>query len=115
QAVMKVQFIDPGKLRTELRLERAVVVVGDGAGGHAESWEEQAVMFGQVEPVSANSFFGGGQMHETVTHHVIIRFREGVSAGMRFNMNGRHLFIVTVRDLDERGRYLLCRTREKEA
>lgn len=110
---MKLQFVDPGKLRTELRLEQAVTVE-DGAGGHLEAWEEQGVMFGQVEPVSADSIFGAGQRHEAVTHHVTIRFRDGVGSGMRFNINGRHLYILTVRDLDERGRYLLCRARERE-
>ena len=109
---MGLQFIDPGRLRTELRLEGAVAVE-DGAGGHTESWQELGMRFGHVEPVSARSQFGAAQHHETVTHRVTIRFREGVEAGMRFVTHGRHLSIITVRDLDERGRYLLCQAREE--
>lgn len=111
---MKLQFIDAGKLRTELRVESAVTME-DGAGGHSQTWEEWAVLFGQVEPMTANSYFGAGQDHESVTHRVIVRFREGLQSGMRFVTNGRCLSIVTVRDLDERGRYLLCQVREEGA
>lgn len=111
--MMRLQFIDPGKLRAELRLEKAVTHE-DGAGGHTENWSEVAVLFGHVEPISASSFFGAGQDHETVTHNVIIRFRPDVRSGMRFKVNDRVLVIFTVRDLDERGRYLFCRVRERE-
>jgi len=109
---MGLQFIDPGRLRTELRLEGAVAVE-DGAGGHTQHWEERGRLFGHVEPMGVRTRFGAGQDHEAVTHHVTIRFREGVQAGMRFVTHGRHLAIITVRDLDERGRYLLCQAREE--
>jgi SPP1 family predicted phage head-tail adaptor len=109
---MGLQFIDPGRLRTELRLEGAVAVE-DGAGGHAQHWEERGLLFGHVEPMSVRTQFGAGQDHEAVTHRVTIRFREGVQAGMRFVTQGRQLTIITVRDLDERGRYLLCQAREE--
>lgn len=112
--MMKIRFVDPGRLKTELRVERAVTVE-DGAGGHSETWEEWAVLFGQVEPMTASSYFGAGQAHENVTHRVIVRFRDGVKSGMRFVSNGRYLSIMTVRDLDERGRYLLCQVKEEGA
>ena len=38
---MKLSFIDPGWLRTELRL-MAVVAVADGMGGRTEDWVEVA-------------------------------------------------------------------------
>lgn len=110
---MRLQFIDPGRLRAELRLEKAVTHK-DSAGGHIETWEEIALLFGQIEPISTSSYFGAGQDHESVTHNVIIRFRPDVRSGMRFMVSDRVLAIVTVRDLDERGRYLFCRVREQE-
>lgn len=87
----------------------------DGLGGHIQTWTEWAVMFGQIEPVNASSQFGARQAHERVTHRVLVRFREGLRSGMRFVTDGRHLHIVTIRDLDERGRYLLCQVREEGA
>jgi len=111
---MKLQFIDPGQLRTELRIEIAEVTP-DGFGSHIKTWTEWAVVFGQIEPVNAHSYFGAGQEHERVTHKVLVRFREGLKSGMRLVTDGRHLYIVTIRDLDERGRYLLCQVREEGA
>ncbi|MCT7376067.1 phage head closure protein [Chelativorans salis] len=109
---MGIMFIDPGRLRTELMLE-AAVTTADGAGGHTEDWQVVATVFADVEPVGEASRFGAGQAHETVTHRVTLRFREDVASGMRFVRDGRVLDIVTVRDADETGRYLVCRAREE--
>ena len=108
---MAVHFVDPGMLRTELALEKAVPV-GDGAGGHAENWSEVATVFGRIEPVRADSRFGAGQRLETVTHRITLRFRDGVESGMRFVKGNRRFEIVTVHDPDETGRYLVCRAQE---
>jgi len=42
-----------------------------------------------------------------------VRWREGLRSGMRFVTDGRRLHIVTLRDLDQRGRYLMCEVREE--
>jgi len=109
---MRGEFIDPGAMRHELVLEEAVLSP-DGAGGHSENWIEIALFFGRVEPVSAVSRFGADQTLESVTHRVTIRFRDGVTAGMRLRRAGRFLVIVTVHDPDETKRYLVCRARER--
>lgn len=109
---MRTQFIDPGRLRSELVLQEAAIS-DDGAGGHAETWQEVGTVFARVEPISAQNVFGAGQAHETVTHRVTLRFRGDVRSGMRFLKNGRALEIVNVHDADETGRYLVCRVREK--
>lgn len=108
---MRTEFIDPGAFRTELALE-AAVAVSDGAGGHAENWQEMATMFARLEPVAAGERFGADQRLERITHRVTLRSRAEISAGMRFRRNGRVFLIVSVHDPDETGRYLVCRTRE---
>lgn len=108
---MAVEFIDPGRFRHALSLQR-VEPISDGAGGHDEAWSEEALVWAHVEPISARQIVGADQRIEETTHRVTFRFREGVVAGMRFVRNGRTLHIVTVQDPDETGRYLLCRTRE---
>ena len=111
---MRAEFIDPGAFRHEVALERASLTP-DGAGGHAESWSEVAVLFARIEPVSAASRFGADQMLETVTHRITLRHRAGVASGMRFRRLARLFAIVTVHDPDETGRYLVCRVREDGA
>jgi len=107
-----VSFIEPGSLRTELALEN-VTLAQDGAGGHVEHWAEVATVFARLEPLRADMRFGGDQTLESVTHRVILRFREAVKSGMRFKKGERLFAILTVHDPDETRRYLLCRTREQ--
>ncbi|WP_367715371.1 phage head closure protein [Nitratireductor sp. GISD-1A_MAKvit] len=109
---MRVQFIDPGAFRTELSLQGAVVTP-DGIGGHTERWTEVATVFGFIEPVRAAAPFGAGQHHERVTHRITLRFRPGVTNGMRLTRGHRHFTIVTAHDPDETGRYLVCLTEEQ--
>lgn len=104
-------FVEPGSLRTELSLQ-AVVTAPDGMGGSSESWQQVALVFARVDPLSADSRFGAGQTLEAVTHRIVLRHRQGIASGMRFVRQGRVFDIVTVHDPDESGRYLVCRTRE---
>lgn len=110
---MRTLFLDPGSLRTELALQ-AATPAPDGLGGHTESWTEIATVFARIEPLSATSFYGPDQTVEAVTHRITIRWRSGVSAGMRFARQGRNFDIVTVHDPDDSGRYLVCRASEAQ-
>ena len=51
---MRQLLIDPGRLRHAFSLQ-AATPVGDGLGGHGEAWTEVAIVFGMVEPVSAEA------------------------------------------------------------
>jgi SPP1 family predicted phage head-tail adaptor len=104
--------LDAGLLRCELMLQQASLSP-DGMGGFTESWTTVATIFGRLEPVSARSVFGADQRLETLTHHITIRQRDDVSSGMRFVLQDRIFEIITVRDPDETGRYLVCETREE--
>ncbi|TKT81227.1 phage head closure protein [Aquamicrobium sp. LC103] len=108
---MRSEFIDPGEFRTEFTLQR-VSLMPDGGGGHQESWTETAAFFARIEPISAASRFGAGQMLETVTHRVTMRHRPDIESGMRLVRQERVFDILTVHDPDETGRYLVCRVRE---
>lgn len=111
---MRSTLLDPGALRSELRLQTCMST-SDAAGGLIEDWIETAVVFGLIEPVAATSIFGAAQALETVTHRVVIRARSGVRSQMRFVRQDRIFVIVTVHDPDETGRYLTCMTREEGA
>ncbi|MAS13430.1 MAG: phage head-tail adapter protein [Nitratireductor sp.] len=110
---MRVQFIDPGAFRAELSLQKATLV-SDDAGGHTEAWSETATIFGFIEPVRAAAPFGAGQRHERVTHRITLRFRTGVTGGMRIVRGTRRFSILTAHDPDETGRYLVCLCEEEQ-
>ncbi len=110
---MNTIFVDPGRMRRELRLQK-LVPIADGAGGYTEAWQETAVVFAAVEPVSARSVRAAAQDIEAVTHRITVRHRAGISAGMRFEASGRHFSIRTVFDPDGTERYLVCMAREEQ-
>ncbi|GAB1581394.1 phage head closure protein [Phyllobacterium phragmitis] len=109
---MNTVFIDAGRLRTELVLER-LRPVADGIGGYTETWEEFATLWGRIEPVSDTARYFGAQPLEEITHRITVRFRDDIASGMRLRKGGRHFMILTVHDPDESGRYSLCRVREE--
>jgi len=109
---MRAIIMDPGRLRTELILQEAVISE-DGAGGHSEDWREVARLFAEVTPLRAESRFGAAQLLEHVTHRVVLRERADLRSGMRFLQAGRTMEIVTIEDADGTGRYLACLVREE--
>ena len=108
---MRSEFIDPGRLRTELAVED-VISPGDGAGGVRQDWVEVATRFGQVEPVRARPRFGADQHQVEITHRITIRHRGGILRRMRFRNRDRIFEIRSISDPDETGRYLVVETRE---
>lgn len=105
------EFIDPGRFRTELALEEAVLTP-DGDGGHEVDWQELATVFALVEPVSARPQFAADRPAVAVTHRITMRFRQDVESGMRLVRNGRVFEVMSVHDSDESRRYLVCAARE---
>lgn len=109
---MPTLFIDPGELHSELSLQE-MQPIPDDAGGFEERWTEIGTVWAHIEPVSETARFFGRQPMEEVTHRIILRWRDGVSSGMRFCKGPRYFLILGVSDPDETGRYLICRTREE--
>jgi SPP1 family predicted phage head-tail adaptor len=108
---MRLTFLDPGQLRTELRLE-AATLAPDGLGGTTETWVETAIVFALLEPVGESQRFNADQDLERITHRITCRYRSGIASGMRFRIGPRLLRIVIVKDPDETRRYLVCMTEE---
>ena len=103
--------IDPGLFRTEVSL-RGALRISDGQGGQDVGWTEAARFFAWVRPAWARQRFAVEGAEAVVTHRVTLRMRDDLASGMRLGWKGREAEIVTVRDPDETGRYLLCEARE---
>ena len=108
---MRLTFIDPGQLTVRLDLESAVELP-DGQGGVTLSHAVESSHWGRIEPVSAAREELGHVDRQTATHRVWVRRAAAVAAGKRFRKGGRVFEILTVRDPDERGRYLVCQVKE---
>lgn len=104
---MRAVVFDPGQLTARLQLER-LVETADGQGGAMVSFEPVGLVWARVEPLSESREERAGAEIVTVTHRIWLRFRSGVSSGMRLRQGERIFAIRSLRDPDETGRYLVC-------
>lgn len=109
---MNVLFIDPGRLTSELILER-MKPLADTMGGFTQTWEEVLFLWGRIEPVSTAVKQFGTQPDPQITHRILMRFCDELQSAMRLRKGGRIFKIHTVHDPDESRRYLLCLVSEE--
>ena len=109
---MLTTFIDAGLLKHRLVLEQ-VIETSDGSGGAIITWSEVATLWASIDSVHAAMRHLAQQSKEAITHRITMRFRGDISSGWRFRKGNRIFKIITVRDLDETVRYLVCRTEEQ--
>ena len=64
-------------------------------------WEDVATVWAQVRPVTGKSFFDAQQVNASITHQVIIRYRENVLPSMRVLFNNRSFDVLHVMNFDE--------------
>ena len=110
---MPIEFVDAGKLSTELVLE-ARSGEPDDYGGFSGAWSEVAMVWARLEPLSSTSILWAGQSLDDATHRITMRYRDGVKAGTRLRKGTRTFLIRSVTDPDETGRYLICITQEEK-
>ena len=74
-----------------------------------------ATLWASIKPVSGSEKYRQGQVQETATHQVTIRFRSDVATNYRIVYESRNFNIKHIRNVDERDRYLLLICNEGEA
>ena len=91
------------------------VVSRDSFGAEVVSWATAAVVWASVEPIRGREYIEAKQGQVEVSHRVVMRWREGVSAEMRLRIaGGRMLEIESVIDPVERGERLELMCREQK-
>lgn len=103
--------LDPGQMSARLDLEMQDDT-SDGQGGIVSEFSVVASLWARIEPVSFGDEERAGEDVFTVTHHIWTRFRDDISAGMRFRKGARIFVVRAFYDPDETRRYLVCRCTE---
>ncbi len=101
-----------GALRHRLTIE-AERPLADTGGGQGDPWANPltvAAVWGRVEPLSGNERLRALRLEDSVSHRVVLRYREGVTARMRIVFGARVFNIRAVINPEERNRTLelLC-------
>ena len=103
-----------GMLRHQVSLQKPTNTT-DAGGGAAKSYTTLATLWANIKPVSGSEKYRQGQVQETATHQVTIRFRSDIGTNYRIVYDDRNFNIKHIRNVDERDRYILLICNEGEA
>jgi len=97
------------RLRHRLTLQQEIETP-DGAGGYSRSWQNIADLWAEIVPlVGAGSSARGsgkeapfaGQLQADISHRILLRYRDGITADMRLLYENRAFNIRSVANLNE--------------
>lgn len=102
-----------GTLRHRLTLEQ-LSRTSDGGGGVTESWVQVAQVWGQLTPLKGGERVEAARIAGRHMHDISLRYRADVEPSMRFRLGVRIFHILSIEDVDGRGKWLkvLCEERE---
>lgn len=103
---------NPGSLRLRLVLD-VPVESADGAGGVARSYAAGPVLWAAVTPVSARNGVEAAALGATVTHRIVIRAGPEITTRHRLRRGARVFGIVSVREQDASGTFLVIEAQER--
>ena len=103
--------VSVGELRHKVTVQKPITV--SDAGYESVSYTDVATVWASIAPLKGREFWTAKQIASTVTHRVIIRYRSDVSANYRILFGSRVFDIETVRNIDERGRWLVMECIER--
>ena len=98
---------DPGFFSDKLKLQKPIETA-DNCGGLDVIWDDLAMLWANIKPVTARSNFMAHQDLEELSHEMIIRANPQIMSGWRFKKDERIFAIKSLYDPDENGRYLIC-------
>ncbi|WP_439573053.1 phage head closure protein [Phreatobacter sp.] len=103
--------VNPGVLRHRLLLE-GPVETPDGSGGTVRSFAGEASLWGLIQPLGGTEARQQDRLAQRLTHRILLRRREGLTAAHRLR-RGTRLFDIraVLEDVPKRG-YLTCHCEE---
>jgi len=94
-----------GELDKRIIIENSTEV-DDGYGGKTISWATFATVWARVKPLKGFEKLRAMQIQSEVTHKITIRYRSGITTGMRVNFNSRIFNIKSSININEDDQWL---------
>lgn len=102
-----------GDLRQRIAIEMPQRT-SDGGGGASENWVLVAEIWARLHPLTGNERTEADGVAGSVSHELVMRYRNDVSPEHRFRLGARLFDIRAVLDVDERRRFLRCLIEERD-
>ena len=103
--------MEPGRMRHRIRIQRLSQVRNE-FGEPENSWEDAAIVWASIQPVSGREFLEGMKAQAEVTHNVTIRSNPALKASMRVLFGERVLDILHIIDTWERHHEMVLMCKE---
>jgi SPP1 family predicted phage head-tail adaptor len=101
-----------GSLRHYLTLETNTPTI-DASGDTVDSWATEIYIYGRVTPVAGAETVLGVQPEARVTHEVETRYHPEITERKRFLFDSRYLYIMGIKNKDERNIEMLIQCGER--
>ena len=95
-----------GKMRYRVKLQSSTNTT-DAGGGISQVWALVANLWADIKPTSGSESYRQGQVQESTTHEVTIRYRSDIYTKYRILFGTRAFNIKHIKNIEERDRYLL--------
>jgi SPP1 family predicted phage head-tail adaptor len=101
-----IRITDPGAFRQKLTYQEPTLAK-DAVGQPIESWEDVAVVWAKISPLSARESWWAQQTHATTTHQITCRYDARIKPTGRLKLGDRLFAIGGVMNVDERRIFLI--------
>jgi len=101
-----------GNLRHRVTIQKPVIT-HDNIGQEVESWQEVAIVWASIEPLSGKEYFNAQQVNSEISTKVCIRYMAGITSKMRIVFKTHIYNILSVINFEERNIYLQLLCSEK--
>lgn len=101
---MKCCEITPARLRHSIEI-RELVETEDALGGQVSEWVTIKTVKASVDPMSGNERLRAMQLNATLTHRVLLRYFDGLTAKHQIKFGERLFQIRSVINIEERNRF----------
>src|SRR5690554_3266620 len=94
-----------GDFKQRVAIER-YVTTSDGMGGTTQTWSEVGKVWCNIKPLSGQKRLEFGKLDSTVTHEVLMRYREDITDQDRLKYKGKNYTLKFQINEDEESVYL---------
>lgn len=99
-----------GDLRNRIKIQQKSVT-RDTFGGETVTWTDVVTVWAAIEPISGREYYAAQQVQAEASTRIRIRYYAGITTSMRVLWGTRYFDILSVIDIQERGReiHLMCK------
>lgn len=95
-------YFNPGELRNRITIQQLAEVLDEFKTPKDSEWQDVATVWASIEPLSGREYLLANNVNSETKSRIRIRYRQGITTGMRIKYKDRLFDIQSVADIEER-------------